>query len=65
MARRTSSGSTSIVTTTSTSHRLRISQQSLGDDASAQLNKILTSIVGTCEIVCHQRTFEILIYWDQ
>jgi hypothetical protein len=28
-------------------------------------NKRLTSIVGMCEIVCHQRAFEIPIYWSQ
>jgi hypothetical protein len=28
-------------------------------------NKRLTSIVGMCEIVCHQRAFEIQIDWGQ
>ena len=61
IARRSSSGRSSIVNTRPTSHR--ISQQALGDDASAQQG--LTSIVGMCEIVCHPRAFEIPIYWDQ
>jgi len=41
----------------------RISQQSLGDDA--RHDKRLTSIVGTCMIVCHQRASPIPIYYDQ
>lgn len=40
-----------------TSHR--ISQQSAEDDGSAQQKT--TSTVGMCEIVCHQRAFEILM----
>ena len=49
ITRRTSSGSTSIVNTRPTSHR--ISQQSLGDDARAQQG---LTLIGKCEIVFHQ-----------
>jgi hypothetical protein len=58
IARRTLSGSTSIVTTRPTVHRI---ESASSPWEMMPVHKRLTSIIGMCEIVCHQRAFEILI----